>query len=159
MENRRSKKRSYKKSSINKTVILRIGAWALIILVVFLSIFGLVKLFDKKEPDDGLTYNKNRSFIKEQKVEGILFKNIKCSFDGKDSLITYDMINTTNKKIYLNNYDVIVKDKDKNMITKIVASYSHDINPKKAEHMANSVVGTDLSNAYYMELKVKTGKK
>ena len=129
-------------------------------LISILLIFGLFKLIDgKKEADDGLIYNKNKSFIKEQKIKGIKFKNIKCSYDGKNSLISYIIVNETNKKIYLNNYDIVIKDKKKQPITKIVASYGQNIPPRKDIKMANSVIGQNLTNAYYMELKLKTEKK
>ena len=134
---------------------------AIICLICLLMIFGLIKLIsnNSKTGDDNLIYNKNKSFIKHQKIKGIAFKDINCTYDGKNSLITYTIINETNKDIYLSNYDVIIRDKNKQIITKIVASYSENVPPKKKISMANSVIGMNLTNAYYMELKLKTGKK
>lgn len=153
--NTRSMSGSIKKRKIKKIYII------IICLICLLMFFGLIKLIgsNSKEVDDNLIYNKNKSFIKHQKINGIAFKDINCTYDGKNSLITYTIINETNKDIYLSNYDVIIRDKNKQIITKIVASYSENIPPKKKISMANSVIGVNLSNAYYMELKLKTGNK
>lgn len=153
--NTRSMSGSIKKRKIKKIYII------IICLICLLMFFGLIKLIgsNSKEVDDNLIYNKNKSFIKHQKINGIAFKDINCTYDGKNSLITYTIINETNNDIYLSNYDVIIRDKNKQIITKIVASYSENIPPKKKISMANSVIGVNLSNAYYMELKLKTGNK
>lgn len=153
--NTRSMSGSIKKRKIKKIYII------IICLICLLMFFGLIKLIgsNSKEVDDNLIYNKNKSFIKHQKINGIAFKDINCTYDGKNSLITYTIINETNKDIYLSNYDVIIRDKNKQIITKIVASYSENIPPKKKISMANSVIGVNLSNAYYMELKLKIGNK
>lgn len=153
--NTRSMSGSIKKRKIKKIYII------IICLICLLMFFGLIKLIgsNSKEVDDNLIYNKNKSFIKHQKIKGIAFKDINCTYDGKNSLITYTIINETNKDIYLSNYDVIIRDKNKQIITKIVASYSENVPPKKKISMANSVIGMNLTNAYYMELKLKTGKK
>ena len=131
----------------------------IIILVALIVIVLIVIVNNKKTPNDGLTYNKNKSFTKEQKVSGITFKNIKCTYNGKDSIISYTMVNETNKTIHLNNYDIIVKDKNKERLTKIVASITQTIEPKKEVTLSNEVIGVDLSNAYYLELKVNTEKE
>ena len=124
-------------------------------------IVGLLFLFNhnKNVPDDGLTYNKNRSFSKVQKINGITFKNIECSYDGKDSIIRYVMVNQTKKTIYLKNYEVLVKDKNNLVLTKIVANITQEIKPDEEVPMSNQVVGVDLTGAYYMELIVNTEKK
>ena len=127
---------------------------ALIIIIVLAFI-----CVHNNTPNDGLKYNKNSSFTKSQKVKGIVFKNIKCTFDGKDSTLSYTMVNETKKKIYLNNYDVIVKDKDNNRLTRISAHFTDTISPKESLDRVDKVVGVDLTDAYYMELKLNTNKK
>ena len=129
----------------------------ILLIVIILIIFALIKIVSKpdKKVTDKLVYNKNESFIKSQKIDGIVFKNINCSYDGKNSLISYTIVNETKKKINLSNYDVFVKDKKKVIITKIVANVQQELEPKKGVDMANSVVGVDLTDAYYMELKLK----
>ena len=130
----------------------------LIILVILLIIVGIIAINSNKKPNDGLKYNNNKSFTKKQTVEGIVFKNIKCTYDGKNSLISYTMVNQTKENIYLNNYDIIVKDKNKEKLTKIAAHVTQTLSPKKSVDMANQVVGIDLTDAYYMELIINTEK-
>ena len=141
--------------------ILKSKAIFIFFFLVVLILFGLFCIFNNKPEtnEENLKYNKNKSFIKEQKIDGISFKNINCTYDGKNSLITYTIVNETSNEIFLSNYDIIVMDKSKKVITKIVASYSENIEPKKKVNMANSVVGVDLSDAYYMELNLKIDKK
>lgn len=153
MANKGKKKKKIKKIK-KKNLLLALGAVAFIIIVIIVFIIP-------KHSTSGhdLTYNKNDSFLKEQKVEGIVFKNIECSYDGKDSLISYTIVNETKDKVYLNNYDIIVKDKNNVRLTKIAAHVTQTLNPKKSIKMADQVVGIDLTDAYYMELKLNTNKK
>jgi hypothetical protein len=131
---------------------------SIIIVVIVLIIVGIIAINSNKKPNDGLKYNNNKSFTKKQTVEGIVFKNIKCTYDGKNSLISYTMVNQTKENIYLNNYDIIVKDKNKEKLTKIAAHVTQTLSPKKSVDMANQVVGIDLTDAYYMELIINTEK-
>ena len=144
-------KKKQKTIKINKKYLLIVVA-----IVAIIIIFLMVK---NNTTDDGLKYNKNKSFTKSQKVEGIVFKNIKCTYDGKNSLISYTMINKTKKDIYLNNYDVIVKDKNNVKLTRISAHVTQTFASKESVEMANQVVGVDLTSAYYMELKLNTKKE
>ncbi len=132
---------------------------SIIIVVIVLIIVGIIAINSNKKPNDGLKYNNNKSFTKKQTVEGIVFKNIKCTYDGKNSLISYTMVNQTKESIYLNNYDIIVKDKNKEKLTKIAAHVTQTLSPKKSVDMANQVVGIDLTDAYYMELVINTEKE
>ena len=129
----------------------------IVVVIIIIMVLALIRI-NHKTPDDGLKYNKNKSFTKTQTVKGIVFKNIKCTFDGKDSTISYTMINKTNKKIYLNKYDVIVKDKNNNRLTRISAHFTDTLDPNKSIDRVDKIVGTDLSDAYYMELKLNTDK-
>lgn len=143
----KQKKRKIKK----KFLLILIAIFVILLICIIVSLIG--------PSGDKIVYNKNESFIKTQKVKGIVFKDIECTYDGKDSLISYTMVNDTDKKIYLNKYDVIVKDKDNIRLTKIAPSVNQTLAPKKALKMANQVVGIDLSKAHYMELKLNTDKK
>ena len=108
--------------------------------------------------NDGYKYNNNKNFVKKQKVDGIVFKNIKCIYDGNNSLISYTMVNETKKDIYLDNYDILVKDKNNEKLTKISAHVTQTFKSKESVEMANQVVGVDLTDAYSMELKLNTDK-
>ena len=108
--------------------------------------------------NDGYKYNNNKNFVKKQKVDGIVFKNIKCIYDGNNSLISYTMVNETKKDIYLDNYDIIVKDKNNEKLTKISAHVTQNFKSNESVEMANQVVGVDLTDAYSMELKLNKEK-
>lgn len=142
--------------SNNKKKII-IGIIGLLIIIVLFISFS----FKKKDSvdDDGLIYNKNKSFVKEQVVEGLTFSNIKCTYDGKDSLISYTISNSTDKDISLKNYNVLVKNKKGIVVTTIVADFGSSVKANDSVSIVNSVVGVDLSDAYSMELKLVVDKK
>ncbi len=137
----------------------RVFIFALVLLIILLAVIIPIIVSNNKKQSDGLKHNNNKSFVKKQEVEGIIFKNIKCTYDGKDSLISYTIVNKSKKKVYLKNYDVIVKDKNNVRLTKIAAHVTQTLEPKQSVEMANQVVGVDLTDAYYMELIVNTDKK
>ena len=140
-------------NKLNKKYLLIIGIIVLIILIICIS------RCSSNKKDEGLKYNTNESFTKEQNKEGIVFKNIKCTYNGEYSDISYTIINETKDTIYLNNYDIIVKDKDNNRLTKIAAHINEKLVPNKSLDWVDRVVGVDLTDAYYMELKLNTEKK
>ena len=130
----------------------------IVVVILFIAIISFIRI-NHYTPNDGLKYNRNKTFMKEQKVKGIVFKNIKCTFDGKDSTISYTMINETKKKIYLNNYDVIIQDKNHNRLTRIAAHFTDTIDSMKSLDRVDKVLGVDLTDAYYMELKLNMEKE
>lgn len=105
-----------------------------------------------------IIYNKNKSFTKEHNIEGITFTNIKCSYDGKDSLISYIITNKTDKDIDLKDYKVLVKDKKGTVITNIYVDFNKKLKPNEQKQYRNSIVDVDLSKAYSMELKLNNKK-
>jgi hypothetical protein len=146
---------------MNKSKLKPYKKYILIIIAIIFVIllFVCIKKCTSNNKDDGLKYNTNKSFIKEQKKDGIVFKNIKCTYNGEYSDISYTMVNETKDTIYLNNYDIIVKDKDKKRLTKIAAHINEKLVPNKSLDWVDRVVGIDLTDAYYMELKLNTEKK
>ena len=131
----------------------------LLIFIVIIHLFNRKGNIDSFKDSDKLVYNKNKSFLKKHKVTGIVFKNIKCTYDGNNSLLSYTIVNKTSKKINLYNYEIIVKDKNKKTLTKIDFSYNNSLLPNKEIEISNSVVDTDLSDAHYMNLKLNTKNK
>jgi len=132
---------------------------AIAIVVFILLIFTCIKSCGTNNKDDNIKYNTNKTFTKKQNKEGIVFKNIKCTYDGNNSDISYTVINKTNKTIYLKNYDIIIKDKNNKRLTKISAHINEKLTPKKSLDWVDRVVGIDLTDAYYMELELNTKKK
>ncbi len=129
-----------------------------VIIIIILTIIIKNRNISNSISNDGYKYNNNKNFIKKQKVDGIVFKNIKCTYDGNNSLISYTMVNETKKDIYLDNYDIIVKDKNNEKLTKISAHVTQTFKSNESVEMANQVVGVDLTDAYSMELKLNTDK-
>lgn len=152
--NMRNNKSNRKRSNINIKRVL------LAILILLVIIFGCVKMCGSNgKGHKKYTYNHNKSFLKEQKVKGIAFEDIECYYDGKDSTIKYKMVNKSDEKVYLYNYTVLVQDKKKVVMTKIVAGVDETLAPKEEKKMANKVVGVDLSDAHYMKLELDTKKR
>lgn len=141
-----------RKRRFNKKLLVIVA----IVLLCLLVIIGPIKIFTSEEKEDDLIYNKNKSFLIKHEVIGIVFKDIKCTYDGKNSLLTYKIVNTTDKKIDLYNYEILVKDKNKKVLTTIEFSYNNSLLPNKEVEISNSVVGVDLSDARYMNLKLNT---
>ena len=90
-----------------------------VVIIIIIIVLALIRI-NHKTPDDGLKYNKNKSFTKTQTVKGIVFKNIKCTFDGKVSLKgleVYDNIYIADGVLYLkewlqvhyDNYDNLIR--------------------------------------------------
>ena len=151
-----------KGTNVKTKKVIKVKNVILFVLLCLLIIFLLIFAFNTKKEkpvSEKVTYNKNDNFLKEQNVDGILFKDIECSYDGKDSLIKYVIVNNTDEEIYLSNYDIVVQDKNKNHLIRIVAGFEQNLEPKEEVKRSSSVVGIDLSDAYYMELKLKTEDK
>lgn len=148
------------KSIKSKKRVISIKGIALLFVIIIIIILAFMTVFNKKSKDsDGLIHNRNKTFIKQQKISGVIFKDIDCTYDGKNSLITYKIVNSTSSKIFLNNYDIVVRDKENHQLTKIVVNSFQYFEPNKETVMANSVIGVDLSDAHHMELKLKLGEK
>ena len=151
-------KKFIKSINFDKKLLLIIPA-----IIIMISFFIIIKKNTTSSnvknsiSNDGYKYN-NNNFIKKQKVDGIVFKNIKCTYDGSNSLISYTMVNETKKDIYLDNYDILVKDKNNEKLTKISAHVTQTFKSKESVEMANQVVGVDLTDAYSMELKLNKEK-
>ena len=132
-----------------------------IVFLCLLVIIGVIVIFKKDKTNkinesDDLIYNSNDSFLKDHKVIGIVFKDIKCTYDGNNSLVSYTIVNETNKKINLYNYEIVIKDDNKNTLAKIEFNYNNSLLPNKEVQISNSVVGVDLSDARYMNLRLNT---
>ena len=146
------------RKSFNKKRIISIT----IVFLCLLVIIGIIILFTKKDKSNksgDLIYNNNDSFLKDHDVIGIVFKDIKCTYDGNNSLISYTIVNKTNKKINLYNYEILIKDKNKKTLTNIEFNYNNSLLPKEEVQISNSVVGADLSDARYMNLRLNTNRK
>ena len=133
-----------------KNTILFIITIAIFIIFLFSSIVIFKYLSQHK-----IIYNQNENFLKEQEKNGIVFKNINCYYDGKDSQISYTILNKSNETIKLENYEIVIKDEKENILTNIFIGISTNIElaPNEEKIVKNKVLGRDLSNAHTLELK------
>ena len=147
------------KSNKNSNSRLIIGIILLVVLVIGIVGVTSVKFLhtDNKEKDTveeddfGIKYNTNEDMVKDKDVGGVLFTNIECSYDGNMSLITYTIVNNTDKDINLMEYEVVVRDDGGNILTTIAPTLDRNIAPKESFDTGNAV-DIDLSNAKSMEL-------
>ena len=133
-----------------KNIILFIITIAIFIIFLFSSIVIFKYLSQHK-----IIYNQNENFLKEQEKNEIVFKNINCYYDGKDSQISYTILNKSNETIKLENYEIVIKDEKENILTNIFIGISTNIElaPNEEKIVKNKVLGRDLSNAHTLELK------
>ena len=130
---------------MKKEIITPVGIF------IIICVLALCKLLFF--PNQRKVYNHNKSFVQVQEQDGILFKNIKCYYDGKESLITYTISNHTDNDIELKNLEIYVKDKNDKVISKIFMNTNLVLSSNEEKKIENKVLGKDLSNAYKMELK------
>ena len=143
-------------------------AFFLIVLIVILSSVVISNFFtyrnslkndlkDSKKITDNkkIIKNKNKSFKKTKTIKNVTFSDIKCTFDGKDSLIKYVVSNRTDKKIHIDKYEALIKDKNKVLLTRILVDFSKDLNPGEKKAASDLVVGLDLTNAAYIDIEFK----
>lgn len=145
------------KKSNHKLII--IIAIILFIIIIGITIYFLLK---KEEPIDNLDtppketdikYNTNEGVIQDQNINNITFTNITCSFDGSYSLLEYTITNKTGQTINLGQYEIIVKDKDNNILANLSPYLDQDIAPN--EEVATGVaIDLDLSEAQSIELVI-----
>ena len=84
-EDKRTPKKIKKEKKIKMIIVL--------LIIIILIIFVLIKIAPiKKQVNDNLIYNNNKSFIKQQKIDEIVFENIKCSYDMKSLFQIHDGI-------------------------------------------------------------------
>ena len=133
-------------------VIIIIILLGLIIWITFIKVNTSNNEPKKEEPK--IKYNTNENVVKDKEINGILFTNIKCSFDGEYSIINYTIVNNTKETINLKEYEVIIKDKDGTILAIISPNLDEDIEPGKTRDTGNAI-NIDLTKAYSMELNLE----
>lgn len=125
-----------------------------IIILIILSSASLGMFFlkshsteieNKKPPKEEVTLTKT------QLINGIKFTNIECNYNGYDYLIEYTIINTTNERINLTEYELIIKDKNNEVLANISPSLEISLAPNESYHTGNSI-NIDLSAADSIEI-------
>lgn len=125
----------------------------IVVALMFIIIKSLNSDFGKSKTDDDMKVNSNEQFFKEQKVDGLLISNIECNYDGKNSTVLYTIKNTTKKEIHIMEYQLIIKDKKKKILTTIMPNLDTKLAAGQEIPVSNQV-NIDLSNAYQLEVKL-----
>lgn len=124
-----------------------------ILIIIYNNKTQTQKPIEKKETQkETIIYNPN--ITEEKNIDNIIFKDIECSYDGFYSLLTYKIINKTNNTINLGEYEIVVKDKDNNILANISPSITEDLKPNEEIETGNAI-DIDLSNATSMELIIE----
>lgn len=124
-----------------------------------LLIVGLVtgcgcKKKEKVKVKEEIKVNTNKDVIKNQEVDGIKMTNTSMvTKNGLTKLVT-SVTNDTDKDYKLDEYMIIIKDKDGKEIVKI-PGYVGDTIKSGETRTINSSVDIDLSNAASIEYEVK----
>ena len=135
-----------------KKIILISG----ILIILICSTVTLFVLSKTKEPSKEASiekiYNQNKSFIQKKEYQELIFDNIECSYDGKNSMLSYDIINQTNETIHLQCYNIDILDKNNNILTSIVLNLEEDIEAGKTRRI-NNEININITNATQMVIK------
>lgn len=135
-----------------KIILLATGSVFILALVITGVIF-FKKNTDTAINDSDIKYNRNENFLEKQEVGGLRFDDIKCTYDGKVSLLTYKITNITDHEISLTSYEVNVKNKKGEVLTTINLNLETKLNASKSIDIANEV-NIDITDAYTMEIKI-----
>lgn len=129
----------------------------LCILLFLISLFIGIKSFNKDENtninnnNDDIIYNENEDVIGDKKLGNVSFTNIECSFDGFNSLLTYTITNNGKDSIILSDYELIVKDKDNNILAIMVPGDTSELKSKESLDIGNAI-DINLTKASKLEL-------
>ena len=158
------KDKTIKKESNNKSILPLIMIVVLFVVILIVTYYFSSNTFKNENSnnkdnqssisENNVEENHNKDVVKDKNVNGILFSNINCSYDGYRSLITYTITNNTSERISLNQYDVELKDKDGNVIVIISPTLNDEIAPGESVQTGNAV-NMDLSSAYSMNIVVE----
>lgn len=123
----------------------------IILSILFFSNNQEDKINDDK--DNEITDNISKELTKDQIINNISFTNIKCSFQGNYYLLEYTITNQNNDRVNIGEYELIVKDKDNNIIANIAPYLDIELNPNES-YSTGSAIDIDLTNASSMEFVI-----
>ncbi len=145
------------KSKLTKKRML-IGSIALISILLILGIVLMINRAREKnlvETEKAkIIYNNNPGVIEEKEAKGLSFTNIKCYFDGKVSTLTYTLTNTTDQSIYLDAYDIVLKNEKGTVLTTISPNFARELKSHESFETSN-YVAINLTEAMTLELNLE----
>ena len=138
-----------KKNNSKKIIsILILG----LILIITVSII-IIKSNQNNKPIENKDNEIIENKIKDKLIDNVLFSDIDYSFDGNISLLTYKITNQSSKTINLEEYEIIIKDKDNNILAIISPSILESINPNETIETENAI-DIDLKDMKTLELNL-----
>lgn len=148
-----------------KSSKLKVLIFILVLLFIFLGVMVGIIVYNgidnnsdntsniDKDGDGDVIYNTNEEVIGDKEINEVSFTNIECSFDGNQSLFKYTITNHGDKSIILDDYELVVKDQNKEVIAILVPGIDNEIKPGESYDTGN-VIDMDLSNATSIELQL-----
>ena len=115
---------------------------------------GCNKKEEKKEKKEEVKVNTNKDVIKDQEVDGIKMTNTSLVTTNGITKLTTNVTNESETDYTLEEYIIIIKDKEGNEIIRI-PGYVGDTIKAGETRTINSSVDRDLSNAGSIEYEVK----
>lgn len=130
------------------------------IILFLISLFSGINFFNKEpnnkidnNKDENIIYNNNKDVINDKEIKDVTFTNIECTFDGFRSLLSYTIINNSKKSIILEDYELIIKDKNDNILAIMVPGDTSELKPKESIDIGNAI-DIDLTKASKLELRL-----
>lgn len=145
------------KKNINNRTNLLIGI--LCILIVIFIIVLLVVNSNKEDTttdnndntNENINYNESKDVASDKVVNGVKITNIKCSYDGFRTLLEYTISNNGSSDINLNDYELVIKDSDDNII--MLIPIGDTIELKSGSSLdTSSVIDVDFNKIKVVEL-------
>jgi thioredoxin-related protein len=109
---------------------------------------------NNEETKSVITENKNEDIIKEQEVDGIKMTDTSMITKDGETIITIKVTNNTGSDYKLNGYNIIVKDKEGNVLIKLPGYLGSTIKNGETKEL-KSTTNADLRNASAIEYEVK----
>ncbi len=88
------------------------------------------------------------------KTGEVSLTNFEYKYNGKETKMTYTISNTTNKDIYIYQYELTFKDNDNKVISRITPTIDTFLKPNESITPVNYFDKTDLTNISYVDFKI-----
>ena len=101
-----------------------------------------------------ISENTNKGIVEDKTVDGIKMTKTSMITNNGETVITTKVVNNTGKDYTLKGYNIIIKDKDGNVIKTLPGYFGSIIKNGETKELKNST-NADLSEAVLIEYEVK----
>lgn len=140
-------------TKVRKTLIIALIGFIILGVIIFIA----SKSLSNTKDEEHLEYNTNKKFLADKKIEDLSFENIKCSYNGSDSILSYVIVNTSDKTVHLDEYEIVIKDDKNKVLATINPNYDYDLEAKAKFETSNSV-SVDLTKASKFDITLHSAK-